>query len=353
MLILKKTQSLLFIFLFFNCFLKAQTEIRVFDTTNNVYSDYILVLTDSLSIQTSISSKYNKFEISTKPDDESEVRALKYHPNEKTSLGFGFNYKWLGFSFGLSLPFLNRDEDKFGKTEQFDFQTNIYLRKFVIDAYVQGYKGYYVENPKDIDPNWTEEKAYPHRDDISTAAAGFSFCVVKNYQKFSYKSVFTQTEVQKKSAGSWLYGGFFSAFVLNADSSIIGFSNYYDFNDTSKIENAVIINGGASFGYAHTFILKKKYYLSFTFLPGIAFQKSSIKAEGISDIIYKKGPNARIQGRVAAGYFGLKNYWGLSVVTDNFIFDNSTTTQLKYTLGNVKFFFGHWFNAEKIKQKIF
>ena len=37
--------------------------------------------------------------------------------------------------------------------------------------------------------------------------------------------------------------------------------NSHSRTDTSKIENAVIINGGASFGYAHTFILKKKYYL--------------------------------------------------------------------------------------------
>ena len=66
-------------------------------------------------------------------------------------MGFGFNYKWLGLGIAFGLPAPAQDIEKYGKTTRFDFQLNIYSKKFVIDAFAQEYKGFHIKNPTELD----------------------------------------------------------------------------------------------------------------------------------------------------------------------------------------------------------
>ncbi|MBI5218720.1 MAG: DUF4421 family protein [Bacteroidia bacterium] len=333
-------------------YVSGQTEVRFFDSTRHVFPDYIENYSDSLSVQLAASSKYNKFEISSNPADSKVSKVMRFNPNKKASLGFGVNYKWFGLSLGVAFPFLNNDDFKYGHTDQFDLQANFYLRKFIIDGYLQTYKGYYINNPLDFDTAWFNNRTnFPSRSDIQTASAGLAFSYVKNHKKFSYKAPFSQTERQKKRAGSWIFGGFFSIYYLGADSNIVKFAAAGSFNDSCKIRYAIIISEGVSAGYAYTFIIKKRYYISLSFMPGLAYQTSHLWIEGMQTGIKKSGVNLKTQARFAMGYSGEKYYWGFSAVSDEFVMKNSTSSQLKYSLGNIKFFFGRWFNLKKSKSK--
>ena len=117
--------------------LYAQVEIDVSNVnssnTNNCYDDY----SDQLLIKVMSVVKSNDLEIINKNNKKSIV--LK--PYGMSSLGFGFNYKWLGLGIGFGLPASPEDEKIYGKTQRFDFQLNVYSKKFVVDAFAPNQLG--------------------------------------------------------------------------------------------------------------------------------------------------------------------------------------------------------------------
>lgn len=324
-----------------------QGDLRLYDSTKSIYTDYIVNYSDSISISLLTSGKFSKFQIASNLHNSKESKTLQYTPNSSTALGIGFDYKWFGLSVSFSLPKSNASKIKFGNTKQMDFQTNIYLHRFIFDGNLTTYKGYYVENPAEFDTSWNNTLPYPYRKDIRTASLGAGFCYVANADKFSYKAAFTTTERQKKSAGSWIFGCFFSIYDLSADYNIIDYAKNYLLNDSAKIISATIANIGVSVGYAYT-LAWRRYYLCFSFVPGLAYQSSYFRIENNASDINKSGLNVRTQARFAFGYSSDFYYWGFAAVSDKYQLQNSTTSQLKYSFGTAKLFFGWRFGYSRL-----
>jgi hypothetical protein len=339
-------------FLFCSTFVFSQGgEIRLYDSTKCIFTDYIENFSDSIAVSLISSTKNSKFQIAANLQNSSESKIVKYAPHNNSSLGVGFDYKWLGFSLSLSLPQSKASNEHFGRTDQLDFQSNIYLRKFIFDLNFTTYKGYYIDNPNDFDTPWNDSLPYPQRADIRTASVGAGFSYITNSDKFSYKAAFTTTERQKKSAGSWILGGFFSIYDLRADSNILYYAKNYSFNDSAKIKSASVSNIGISAGYAFTFAIKR-YYISLSFVPGLAYQSSFFRIENNNIGINKSGINIRTQARFAFGFSGDFYFWGVAFVSDSYQLKNSTTSQLKYSFGIAKFFFGWRFGYSRFKEGI-
>ena len=56
--------------------------------------------------------------------DQNIKKDLIYHANSALILGFGFNYGIIGLNIGFNLPFINNDDDIYGKTDYLDLQTH-------------------------------------------------------------------------------------------------------------------------------------------------------------------------------------------------------------------------------------
>ena len=137
----------------------------------------------------------------------------------------------------FNLPFINNDNDIYGKTRRFDLSTHIYGRKMIFDLAMQWYKGYYLANPENIVAGWQQGDPYPSREDIKVFTFGASGWYVFNHRKFSYRAAFTFNERQLKSAGSPVLGGGFSWYFVNADSSLVS-DVYVNEFDSISIESA-------------------------------------------------------------------------------------------------------------------
>lgn len=321
---------------------QEQTELK-YDT------NYIENLSDKLAIRVLGINKFNKFSIENNENNQQ----LEFLPNSNLNLGFGVNYKWLGLSVAFNLPFVNNDNHIYGETKRFDFQLNIFSRKFVVDFFLQSYEGFYIGNPQTYIPGWEDGMAYPTRPDIKSTAYGGNYLYVFNDKKYSGLAAFNQTELQKKSAGSFLLGGYASLFSLSGDSmfipSVIGdlFDEDLHFQD---IEVAAL---GLMAGYAHTFVLWRKFYITLSFIPGISIQSYNI---GYPD------PANNKDGSIVAGSYLLKtafvynsrrSFAGITANNGNFFGYASTQHQTNLVLGNgaVRFFYGRRFNIYPKKRK--
>ncbi|OYT16959.1 MAG: hypothetical protein B7C24_04995 [Bacteroidetes bacterium 4572_77] len=286
--------------------------------------------------------KYNKFSIYHKEHKAN----LLYTPNGNFNTGFGFNYKWLGIGLAFNLGAINNDDEKYGETSRLDLQTNIYLKKMVVDFYFQYYKGFYINNPQDVFiPEDLQDHIYK-RPDISTVSLGLSAMYVFNHEKFSYRSAFKQTSIQKKSAGSFLLGG--TAFLqgVQADSSIFPSQSYFEVLPKVKQHSAIYF--GVESAYAHNFVIKKHFFVSLSLMLSMQFGFTNTTIEDLS-VNTNVVPVLHLQPRFAIGVNKPKWYAGFSFVQDNFaqFFDDKKQDwNYSFSSGHFRVFIGkrvNWF----------
>ena len=323
---------------------KEDSVIIIYDT------NYIEDLSDKLSVRIYGISKYNKFELN---DLDSNVN-IKYAPNGNLNFGVGVNYKWFGLGVAFNFPFINNDDNKYGKTKRFDAQTNIFTNSLAIDIYYQYYKGFYIENPESYLPDWKSEDPYPQRPDIVTNGFGGSCLYAFNYKKYSAKATFVQTEMQKKSAGTFLLGGYFSWFDVAGDSSFIPYQIKDYFDSTRYFNNISVFGIGVAGGYSHTFVVWKKLYISLTLVPGIAVQSFDIKyIDGIAENKNGSFISGRLSGRFALLWNSEKWYTGITTVSYNFIGygGKELKNSMSYEVGVFRFFYGRRFTIKGKKSK--
>jgi len=327
-----------------------------------VISDSLLINLDSININSGSNiedysnklalflyakQKFSQFGIYNKGLN----KRIEFSPNDRLNLGFGFNYKWLGIGIAFNFGFVNNDNDKYGITKRLDWQTNIYLKKFVFDFYLQYYKGYYVQNPQIVFPDWNEGDKMYIRPDIATTTFGFGAMYILNHKKFSYKSAFLQTAIQKKSAGSFMIGGHILMQSIHADSSIIPTQSIFE------DQPPAIAHQGLYFGiitaYAYNFIIRKQYFASLSLLANL--QLGSAKTKMADGTIYSGFvPVFHLQPRLAIGVNKPKWYAGVSfvndVITELYNKENEDWS-LSFASGNYRFFVGYRFNFFDKKNK--
>lgn len=305
---------------------------------------YIDDLSDQFTLRALASNKFTRFRFG---DYHTRAR-LQYRPNDRYNFGLGFAYKFLGLNLLLNLPFVNNDDDQYGKTASLDLQSSIYMRKLVMDLYAQFYKGYYISNPGDILANPLEDDRYPVRPDINTTTLGFNIQRVFNHNRFSYRAAYLQNEYQKKSSGSVIGAWGAYAILATADSSLIpayiknGFFENADFNKSN------IYNTALSVGYAHTFVMKKHFFVTLSALGGAGVNYTRLR-DAIANVNKDKlGSQVNMTARLAFGYNSREYYAGIQYVE---LFGRSSTpvpgTYQQFSIGNIRLTLAKRFKLKK------
>jgi len=321
----------------------AQVEIGTNISDTSKTSDRYVNYADDLLIKVMTVVKSNKLEIENTNNDQS----IKLAPLGMTSIGLGFNYKWLGLAASYGLPSSAEDKEKYGETERFDFQLNVYSQKFVVDAFLQDYKGFHVENPSDL-TTWNEEY-YPKRDSMETASIGASGYYVFNHKKLSYKAAYVRNAVQKKSAGSFLLGGFFNldyaGFKSGASSFFVPGDFPQEVKDSLPIGAYLSKSFGISIGYTYTFVFLKNFFINASLIPGIGVENLRINKNN-GEEFEESAATSRFIGRVALGYENKHFLMGFTSYSTTGTIDFEHF-QLKPSTTNVRFFIAKRFNLSK------
>lgn len=274
---------------------------------------YVQDYTDKVTFRFYGSRKFNSYDIM----DTRQKKDIKYRPNSPFNIGFGANYKFLGLNLGFNLPFVNRHNDKYGKTKYLDLQTHIYLRKLVVDFYGQSYKGYYVANPVEVfGKAYAAQHPYPQRPDIRSLAFGLGGQYVFNDKRFSYRAPNLQNEYQKKSAGSFLAGGDIFYVQVAGDSSLVP-SNLADtaFLHDIHYYKSNIMSTTASVGYAYTFVYKAHWFLSLSVTGGLGINRTKLFLEN-GDITRDFGWQINNNIRASLGYNSPLYFAGIHYVAN-------------------------------------
>jgi hypothetical protein len=299
-------------------------------------TSYIQVYKDELTTRIFLSRKQNGYYLS----EQLLSPWIRYKTNNNLLLGVGYTYSFLTLNLSLNLPVLNMNEETYGKSKNLDLQSHTIFRNMIVDLYLQWNRGYYLANPPVVPGGLPQiEAGYPVREDLRTTVVGINVQRLFNSERYSYKASFIQNEIQKRSAGSPILGVEGYWLLGMADSLIIpqelishGFASGTGFNQ------ADLFNVGVNGGYAYTFVIRERFYLSLSTVWGLAAGYNVLNYTATSDL-NRSGLSWGINNhnRVSMGFNRNDFYIGISWIQFN-MNTNYGYRQgwFRYSTGNIR-----------------
>jgi hypothetical protein len=156
-----------------------------------------------------------------------------------------------------------------------------------------------------------------------------------NHRRFSYPAAFTQSYIQRRSAGSWLAGISYQGGSLKTTDEML--RKYSDVADTRVYVGHVGIGGG----YGYNLVLGKKWLFNLSALPSfVVYNRNNMEVNGVRQDAAHVRFNMLFNERAAIVHnFSSTYFAGATLVMNNSLFkdDEVTTNQNKW---RVRAFFG-------------
>lgn len=314
---LKKLSVLIALFFVQNSLCFGQRIIDNFEP--EIDTAYVDLLYDSWSIRAVSTFKYQNLILR---NDNGEV--IRFIPKDRTSIGLGFSYKFLAVDIALRLLLAQNNF-----TKRFDLQGELALRKHLIDVNVQRYEGFEQRG----------ERLSVFREDVRSWVIGMNYYYNFNHRELSIRSIFTGNRRQKKSAGSFILGGFVSVQDLETDSTLSGGEQGFENN---AIGNARFHLAGIQGGYTYLKTLPANFYLFGGIMPGIGLNNGYSLSATRNEITME--PMFKLNVKAAAGHIGRRFYGGVIYSVDYFILDIDDRHTIDYNIGKIKFVVGYKLN---------
>lgn len=156
-----------------------------------------------------------------------------------------------------------------------------------------------------------------------------------NYRRFSFPAAFSQSQVQKRSCGSWLLG--LSAFAgrINAEANAI-----HGIGATRLSSINVAVGGG----YAYNFVIKRKWLLHISAMPHVVvFSRNKLTVGGTRQRTPYRFPSLINIGRLAAVRNFKNSFMGMSAVVNLWQQGDSGKMMIESLKWRARLFYGFRF----------
>lgn len=192
---------------------------------------------------------------------------IDYRAESNWTNGVQFSFDKISFSFDYSSSPPKNYRSK-GNTQFYNLGFNIGGNKWILEANYQRYKGFYDLNTGNYDTSYKHTGNYFKQPSLNSALYKLKFLYFTNSKKFAYKSCYSSSFRQIKSAATWIITANAYYNTFNSDSSIIPspVRNYYhDFGSLNGLDVfAFSVYGGA----AANIVIWKHLVMNATLLVG-------------------------------------------------------------------------------------
>ena len=221
-----------------------------------------------------------------------------------------------------------------GKCKDFEYNLNSYSNRYGFDVVFLSSKTYHGYKAADA------ERIDIHKGQISQNALNLNFYYAFNYRRFSFPAAFSQSYIQKRSAGSWMIGASFDG-------------SKTELNDMTIRLNEFAVGAG----YAYNLVIARHWLCHLSALPTMTiyshdYTKTRTSADEDNapsatstmrhDMKYNF-PSAIITGRAAAVYSWRNKFAGATAVYNYSVAGNEDHLQVRRNKWRVRMFFGFRF----------
>lgn len=215
-------------------------------------------------------------------------------------LSIGANYKGLAAAISLNPANLR------GKNNDYEFNLNYYSNRFCVEA------SYQMSKTMAGDVSSGDRSAHMDRGSLKTKLFNITGYYVFNNKRFSFPAAFSQTYIQKRSAGSWLVGFSYQGGTLKSTDKA---------PEDMPVTRFHVGHFGIGGGYGYNLVLHRKWLLHLSTMPTIVVgDYNNITYDGEKSKVHAKFPELIFNERAAVVYnMGANKFAGLSVNVNNFV----------------------------------
>lgn len=219
--------------------------------------------------------------------------------------GFMMSYRWINFQITFPINGLSTVRSGRGETNSLAMALGLVGRRFYLRNFFEYFKGYYISNPEIIFPNIPANTKIilPNTETYTYYATGYYGF---NHTRFSYRSLIYQSEIQKKSAGTFLTGITLGYKLMTSPQDLLPGPIVQD------VYRARYVLSGINVGYAYTVVLGNNFNASLALIPGLNYAWGAYTIDRKEERIYRDGLGINAEARLQILYEGEKFYAGVS-----------------------------------------
>jgi len=235
-----------------------------------------------------------------------------YQPNLYGTIGVHTSYNGLGLGLSVNIPGSGLDTTAYGRTFKLDLNLDFTARRWYGQFIFSGLQGFYLEDPGQYLEPTVRHLPPQVRPDMGVTQLGFEYTRIFNPRRFTIRTLYNQTEMQTRSAGSFLLQGHSSLFSMYADSSLIPASLRPHYPTLDSATEISLLSFRLAPGYAHTFVFRKRLSLGLLGLLGLGLQRSVIQ-DG-ADLHIRHQLQSVLELRTSLNYARPRWFTGFSLV---------------------------------------
>jgi len=242
------------------------------------------------------------------------VRDLNFHSHlstsHKTTISIAASYRGVSAAYSINPAKLN------GFYNDFELNLNFYSSRFCVDASYQRSSSLsgdmkYGETTRQVESGASNMKVF-----------NITGYYVFNHRRYSVSAAYSQSYIQRRSAGSWLAGLSYQGGSINT-------------SDEKKAQNpnAPDVHIGVGHigfggGYGYNLVLGRKWLLNLTLLPTfVLYNRNKLTINGESQHTKRMRFNMLFNERAAVVYnFSSRYFVGLTAILNNSLFVDDAVT---------------------------
>ena len=295
---------------------------------------------------TLINFKFSFYNLDQEFKVYNEDMSIFLQPNFTLKTRFFINYRFISAAIAFAPKFIpgNRDSDIRGQTKSFTFNLNFFLKHWVQEFQFNRTKGFYLSNTANFEsPDWEEGKdPYIQFPDLKLIVFRGATSYLSN-SNFSLKAIRTHTEIQKKSAGSFMPSLIYSFYSFN---NVADQTNSHQSSNNYEVLLAT--------WYMHTFVIHKNWYVSGGFSPSVGYSFTKVRTyfgedyrtDLYSEPIFRLNEQLNVGTNIKRFFTGVQFFASQTKEKQG---NNGTKQNNYYTTFQV--FAGYRFNAPKFLKK--
>ena len=217
-----------------------------------------------------------------------------------------------------------------GKSKDNEFNLNSYSNKFGFDVVLLSSKTYHGS----VETNGVSSDI--SKGQLKQKAVNLNFYYAFNGRRFSFPAAFSQSYVQKRSAGSFMLG-------MSMDGQ---YTNAYDVMTNSGVGNAKmrIYALGIGAGYGYNLVVGRHWLFHLSTLPTFDVHLLSyIETDEGKVNMHYRFPSVIIVGRGAAVYSWKNKFFGATMVFNYSSVGDENRLQIKRAKERLRLFYGFRF----------
>ena len=275
-------------------------------------TNYVVRPEGSLTLKLRLNQSGDDFHVRGDKDGISSKADL--NTSFKTTVSIGASYRGISASLSLNPAKIR------GDYKDYEFNLAYYSSRLSLDA------SYHRSSTLAGDINRGNAIEHLEAGDVKLKMVNLAGYYVFNHRRFSYPAAFTQSYIQRRSAGSWLAGISYQGGSIETTDE---FKERLRVGETSDAPDVNIHIGllGIGGGYGYNWVLGKKWLLHFSMLPTfVVYNHNHMTVNGERRDAKHFSFSMIFNERAAIIYHFTPRYFaGATLTMSNSFFDNDVT----------------------------